>query len=166
MNITASAISVGEGFDDTLYTAEADIGDCDTVKAFVLNNADLTHLLPYSEVKLADIGNAEKHEFEFSGGADGKFVTALVLSPDPSDRRNSYSLEALADSGAIYKIDAVSVKNGKYSFGFDINGASGKYTVYIAGENGNIVEKSEIIHSDKTECEKRSKPYKQRGFKR
>ena len=153
VNITASAILVGEGFDDTLYTAEADIGDCDTVKAFVLNNADLTHLLPYSEVKLADIGNAEKHEFEFSDGADGKFVTALVLSPDPSDRRNSYSLEALADSGAIYKIDAVSVKDGKYSFGFDINGASGKYTVYIADENGNIVEKSEIIHSDKTECE-------------
>ena len=153
VNIAASAISAGEGFEGTIYTAEKDIGDCDTVKAFVLYNSSLAHLLPQSETKLSDSGSAKEHGFEFSNSADGDFVTALVLNPDPNDKRNSYSLEALSDDGAIGKIDVISVKDGKYSFGFDIDGTSGKYTVYIAGENGGIIKKDEIIHSDASECE-------------
>ena len=152
VNLTAKAISVGESFDDILYTDEVPTGDCDTVKAFIVNNADLTHLLPPSEIIVSERGESKKHTYEFSSDAEGDFVTALVLNPDPSDKRKSYSLEAISDDGAIYEMDTVKTENGKYLFGFDIDGTSGKYTLYIADENGNFAQKSEIIHSDKEEC--------------
>ena len=126
---------------------EPDYENADVVKSFVLNNSTLTHV---SDFDIEEYSKPKESTFayNYSGEADTEYVTAVLMNPDEVDRKESVSLDNLSSEGAFSYADVIKVEDGKFSVGFDINGITGKYTLYVMDLDGNEVLKKEIFCAD------------------
>ena len=122
--------------------------NADTVKAFLLSKNGLIHLAQYSEEVIAQPSEKEREfEHKYSGSTDGGYVTAVLMNPAADDKYRSYELSEICSDGAFSYIDVIKTADGGYSLGFDIDGASGRYTLYVMSEYGDEIYKKEILYS-------------------
>ena len=146
--VKSKALSVKEAY---LGKESAELGladDTDTVKAFVLDKNNLVHIADYAEEKIADAADVTEHEYKYKGNTEAEKVTAVVMKPQDGDKNSTYSLNDISLDGTIEYIDVIEPDEGKYTVSFDIGGKSGRYMLYLADENGNMLLEKEILHSN------------------
>lgn len=147
-SVTSKALSVKEAYSGKESVGLALTDDVDAVKAFVLDKNNIVHIVDYAEEKISDATDVTEHEYKYTGNTEAAKVTAVVMKPQDNDKNSTYSLNDISVDGTIEYIDVINSDKGEYTVSLDISGKSGRYMLYVADENGNMLAEKEILHSN------------------